>query len=90
MAKRDEKIKALDEEIEKLKQEYQKHKAEYRRLVEWQMFGEYELGGEEGKTTDDKSIEAVFVTFKAMTGKSRCMTLFADAHMNAHADAAEN
>lgn len=32
----------------------------------------------------------MFVTFKTMSGKSRCLSLFADAHLNSHEDASEN
>ena len=48
------------------------------------MFEKYTIDDDSGRTIEDQSIQEVFITFKGMTGKSRCMVLFADDHLGVH------
>jgi len=50
------------------------------------MYEKYTITAENKKSVEDKSIDTVFVTFKSMSGKSKCLSLFADAEHLAKED----
>ena len=66
-------------EILELVQQYKDQKGEYIRLQEEQLYEQYQMTEENGKSEKDQTITHCFVTFKSMKGKKRCESDFFDS-----------